>query len=301
MTGVRPTFPPTPTCLKRKRANGGLKGGPRAGCIGLRRMSFAFHILGTSSSGNCSVIETNGGRLMLDAGFQGPRLEAALAKLSLEARAIDAVFITHEHSDHCIGLAALIRQNPALKVFANRETARRIQGALKVRPDWQIFETGTTFEFRGHQITSIPIPHDATDPVGFAVDCPAADACPARRVTWLTDLGHATEVIRHHVALADILVLEANYDEEMLDASGRPQHLKQRIRGNFGHLSNIAARDLLLGLREWQATELYLGHLSKECNRPTIVDALMNEVRAHKTDLRVMVIDPLEDNPVSLR
>ena len=262
-------------------------------------MAFAFHILGTSSSGNCSLLEAGGVRVMLDAGFQGPRLEASLQKLGIEARALDAVFITHEHSDHCIGLPALLRQNPTLKVFANRETARRIQGTLKVRPDWQLFETGTTFEFRSLQVTSIPIPHDAADPVGFAIDCPAEDARPAKRVTWLTDLGHATDVVKHHCALADVLVLESNYDDEMLDLSKRPPHLKQRIRGNHGHLSNLAARDLLLGLREWQTTELFLGHLSKECNRTILVDEVMNAVRAKKDDLRVTVVDPLEETPVS--
>ena len=86
----------------------------------------------------------------------------------------------------------------------------------------------------------------------------------------------------------------------MLDLSKRPISLKQRIRGNFGHLSNVQTRDLLLSLREWQTTELYLGHLSKECNRTIIIDALMNEVRAKKGDLRITVVDPLEDNPVSL-
>lgn len=263
-------------------------------------MPFAFHILGTSSSGNCSILEAGGARVMLDAGFPGPRLEASLRRLGTEARALDAVLITHEHSDHCVGLAALLRQNPALKVFANRETARRIQAMLKVRPDWQLFETGTTFELRGLQVTSIPVPHDAAEPVGFAIDCPADGAQPGRRVTWLTDLGHADDIVRHHAALADVLVLEANYDEEMLDLSKRPLSLKQRIRGNFGHLSNIQARDLLMRLREWRATELYLGHLSKECNRTVIVDQLMNELREHKTDLRVTVVDPLEDNPVSL-
>lgn len=263
-------------------------------------MAFAFHILGTSSSGNCSLLEAGGVRLMIDAGFPGPRLEASLRGLGLEARALDAVFITHEHADHCVGLPALLRQNPLLKVFANRETARRIKDTLKSQPDWQLFETGTTFEFRGLHITSIPIPHDAADPVGFAFDLPPESAGPARRLTWLTDLGHVTPVVRHHVALADILVLEANYDDEMLDLSKRPAALKQRIRGNFGHLSNLQTQELLLGLREWRATELYLGHLSKECNRTIIVDALMNAVRERKADLRVTVVDPLEDNPVSL-
>jgi phosphoribosyl 1,2-cyclic phosphodiesterase len=263
-------------------------------------MSFAFHILGTSSSGNCSLLEAGGSRVMLDAGFQGPRLEASLRTLGLETAALDAVLITHEHADHCVGLSALLRRQPSLKVFANRETARRIQGTLKIRPDWQLFETGATFEFRGLRITSIPIPHDAADPVGFAVDCPAEGSGAARRVTWLTDLGHVTDVVRHHAALADVLVLESNYDDEMLELSKRPLHLKQRIRGRHGHLSNAAARDLLLGLREWRATELCLGHLSKECNRTVLVEDAMRAVRDVRTDMRVSVFDPLEDRPLTI-
>ncbi|MFM7397933.1 MAG: MBL fold metallo-hydrolase [Verrucomicrobiota bacterium] len=263
-------------------------------------MAFAFHILGTSSSGNCSLIEAGGARVMLDAGFQGPRLEGSLRSLGLATAAIDAVLITHEHTDHCVGLPALLRRHPALKVFANRETARRIQSTLKVRPDWQLFETGASFDYRGLTITSIPIPHDAADPVGFAVDCPAEDGAAARRVTWLTDLGHVTDVVRHHAALADVLVLESNYDEEMLDLSKRPPHLKQRIRGRHGHLSNDAARDLLTGLREWRAKELCLGHLSKECNRTILVEEAMREVRESRGDLRVSVFDPLEERPLTI-
>jgi phosphoribosyl 1,2-cyclic phosphodiesterase len=263
-------------------------------------MAFAFHILGTSSSGNCSLLEAGGTRLLIDAGFQGPRLETSLQKLGIEMRALDGVLITHEHSDHCIGLAALLRQNPLLKVYANQETAHRIQATQKIKPFWQIFETGTTFNVGATEVTAIPIPHDAADPVGFAIDCPAEDHQPKRRVTWLTDLGHVTPVVRHHAALADVLVLEANYDEEMLELSKRPLMLKQRIRGKHGHLSNVAARDLLLSLKEWQAVELYLGHLSKECNRTVIVDNVMEEVSATKSDLRVTVVDPLDENPVSL-
>ncbi len=263
-------------------------------------MAFAFHILGTSSSGNCSLLESRGTRILIDAGFPGPRLEASFQKLGLEVKAIDGVLITHEHSDHCIGLASLLRQNPLLKVYANQETVHRIQATLKVKPQWQIFETGTTFNLGSLEVTSIPIPHDAADPVGFAIDCGAEDHQAKRRVTWLTDLGHVTPVVRHHVSLADVLVLESNYDEEMLELSQRPPHLKQRIRGKHGHLSNTAAQELLLGLKEWQATQLYLGHLSKECNRTTIVENCMQQVRDAKTDLQVTVIDPLEEMPTSL-
>ena len=283
---------------KRKNVNGGLKVHSSVFASD-PSMAFAFHILGTSSSGNCSILQADDTRIMIDAGFPGPRLESSLTKIGIEVPAIDAIFITHEHTDHCIGLTALLRQNPLLKVFANRETARRIQSTQKIRPNWQIFETGTTFEFRNLKITSIPIPHDAADPVGFAFDCPHADSGGHKRVTWLTDLGHATDVVRHHCALADILVLEANYDDEMLDLSKRPISLKQRIRGNHGHLSNHDARDLLLGLKEWQTSHLYLGHLSKECNRTILVDEVMQAVRHHKEDLQVSVIDPLEENPVS--
>ena len=263
-------------------------------------VSFAFHVLGTSSSGNCSVLRAGGKTVLIDVGFAWPRLAKALAQVGVEPASIDAVFITHEHSDHCSGLPALLGRNPGLKVYANAETAHRIGYTQKISPIWRKFQTGGAFEYHGLTVTPFPIPHDAADPVGYAFDCPGEAGASARRVTWMTDLGHVTPVAREQAEAADILVLESNYDDEMLDLSKRPAHLKQRIRGRHGHLSNLAALDLLRSIKAERLSHLCLGHLSKECNRTVIVDGLMAEVRSARPDLRVTVFDPLEEAPADL-
>jgi phosphoribosyl 1,2-cyclic phosphodiesterase len=263
-------------------------------------VSFAFHVLGTSSSGNCSVLRAGGKTVLIDVGFAWPRLSVALAKVGVEPRSIDAVFITHEHSDHCSGLPALLGRNPGLKVYANAETALRIGYTQKVSPVWKKFQTGGAFDYNGITVTPFSIPHDAADPVGFAFDCPGLAGASSRRVTWMTDLGHVTPVAKAQAEAADILVLESNYDDEMLDLSKRPAPLKQRIRGRHGHLSNLAALDLLRSIKAERLSHICLGHLSKECNRATIVEQLMVEVRGERPDVRVTVFDPLEESPAEL-
>ena len=263
-------------------------------------MAFAFHILGTSSSGNCAVLRAGGRTVLIDVGFAWPRLSAGLACLGIEPRQIDAVFLTHEHGDHCNGLPGLLARHPGLKVFANRETARRIGHLQKIAPIWQLFDTGAAFEALGLKVEAFPIPHDAADPVGYAFECPGEGGVAGRRVTWMTDLGHVTPAARAQAEAADILVLESNYDEEMLDLSKRPSHLKQRIRGHHGHLGNLAALELMRSVRAERLAHLCLGHLSKECNRTVIVEGHMAEVRAARPDLRVSVFDPLEDRAADL-
>jgi phosphoribosyl 1,2-cyclic phosphodiesterase len=263
-------------------------------------VAFSFHVLGTSSSGNCSVLRAGGRTILIDVGFAWPRLSAGLTALGIEPRQIDGVLLTHEHGDHCCGLPALLGRHPGLKVFANRETARRIGALQKVAPIWQLFDTGSTFETMGFSVNPFPIPHDAADPVGYAIQCPPEGGVPGRKVTWMTDLGHVTPQARAQAEAADILVLESNYDDEMLDLSKRPVHLKQRIRGNHGHLSNLAALDLLRSVRAEGLGHLCLGHLSKECNRTVIVEGLMAEVRSTRPSVRLTVFDPLESSPAEL-
>src|SRR5450432_1367792 len=125
-----------------------------------------FRILSSGSSGNSELVVTEGARLLLDAGFSARRLNALLADSGDSLERIDAIFVTHEHSDHASGIESL-KKFPHLKFFANAATARAIQKTLTWSPEWKIFATGSSFPFRDLDIESFPIPHDAQDPVGF--------------------------------------------------------------------------------------------------------------------------------------
>ena len=260
-----------------------------------------FSILGSSSAGNCALLATGGCRVLIDAGLTARRLEEMLKGLGTGLGEIDAIFLTHEHGDHISGLGGLARF-PHIKVFANRETARATQGRLRFRPQWEFFETGTTFKFRDLEVTSFSLPHDAADPVGYLFAAgEGTEASPKRRLAWCTDLGHVTELVRERIRGADVLVLESNYDAELLDKAERPFALKQRIRSRHGHLSNAAAHELLRTTEGASWRRVFLAHLSRECNDVALVRETYAGLAAVGRRFCVEVVDPRDGAMAALR
>ncbi|MEM9227551.1 MAG: MBL fold metallo-hydrolase, partial [Verrucomicrobiota bacterium] len=201
-------------------------------------MSVQFRILGSSSSGNAALLSSPETKILIDAGFSAKRLDAMLQACGESLSKIDAIFVTHEHCDHIAGLKGL-RRYPGIKVFANRDTARAIQPRLSHRPDWQLLETGRSFRYADLEVTAFSVPHDACDPVGYVfAHGDGSLFAPYRSVAWATDLGYVPANVQEKIRQADLLVLEANHDSEMLEKDTvRPWSLKQRIRGRHGHLS----------------------------------------------------------------
>lgn len=264
-------------------------------------MNFRLHILGSSSAGNSGLLVTPKARILIDAGFSSSQIKRRLAAVGENIEDLDAVFITHEHSDHCKGVPVLAKlERPVF--FANQSTARAVEsGCEKVTPRWKIFETGSTFEFLGITICAFSIPHDAADPVGytFTVPSPAPDA-PAHTLAWVTDLGYAPQLVREKIKHADCLVLESNYDAGMLDRSTRPPSLKQRIKGRHGHLSNDLAQEVLMTLGCERLRHVFLAHLSQECNHPDRVQDILTSVRLLHPQCVFSVIPPDCEVPLSL-
>lgn len=240
-------------------------------------MAMRLCILGSGSAGNCALLQTEGARVLVDAGFSARRLGELLAGIGETLARVDAIFLTHEHGDHAAGIEGL-KKFPHVRVFANSGTSRAVQGGLSHRPDWQLFETGSRFRFRDLEIETFAVPHDAADPVGFLFHCGQVDDMfsPRRSLAWLTDLGHAPQHIRERIREADVLVVEANHCPEMLKADvKRPWSVKQRISGRHGHLSNEAARELLASVANPRWQRVFLAHLSRDCNSPAAVEAAL--------------------------
>lgn len=233
-----------------------------------------FQIFGSSSSGNCAILETEQTRILVDAGFSGRKIESFLRANALEVSDVEAVFLTHEHGDHIAGIRGLARHSH-LEFYATHGTATATQKTASKDLKWKIFESGCTFRFRDLEVTALKIPHDAYDPVGFVFRT-GGDSLfnPLQTIVWLTDLGYVPEGTAEIVRHADVLILESNHDLEMLEQDPhRPFSLKQRIRGRHGHLSNDAARMFLDQIGESRWSHVLLGHLSKDCNTPEKVHA----------------------------
>ena len=234
-------------------------------------MPVRLTILGSGSSGNCAYVETDEARILIDAGFSLRQLRQRLATIGRGPENLTGILITHEHSDHVGGLAAL-NEKLHIPVYCNRLTRDAIEYQLKIKLDCRVFATGASFEIGDLSVDSFSIPHDAQDPVGFLLRTSAGN------IGFLTDLGHATRLVLERVRRANVLVLESNHDVKMLqDCPHRPWSLKQRILGRHGHLSNEAAADAAEQIMSAELRHLYLGHLSRECNHPELAHRVANE------------------------
>lgn len=256
-------------------------------------MQADFHILSSSSLGNCALLRTGHSKILIDAGLSGKRIEGMLQKIGESLDTIDAVFLTHEHQDHAQGIRGLAKRAD-LPVHANRDTAAAVQEKLTKRPNWQIFQTGSSFRFRDLDVRSFSIPHDAYDPVGFSFHWGSRDDLFHKpgSLAWVTDLGYVPEHVKIQLREVQTLVIESNYDEEMLEKdTRRPWSTKQRIRGRHGHLSNDAAYQLLEDLNGASDLQsVHLAHLSKDCNCPEKVRTRFSPL--DQGSLKIHVVDP---------
>ena len=252
-------------------------------------VSVKFTILGSGSAGNCAYLETGEARILVDAGFSPRQIRLRLAGLGKTPENLSAILLTHEHSDHIGGLLGLADKFH-IPVYCNRGTqdgtiwafkekwskktnlALESAGTFKSKIDWRLFETGATFEIGDVGIETFSIPHDAQDPVGYVLHHSAG------KIGFATDLGHVTKLVLERIRQANVLVLESNHDVKMLqDCPRRSWALKQRILGRHGHLSNVTAADTVAQIMSAGLRQLYLAHLSRECNTPELAHHIMAE------------------------
>lgn len=242
-------------------------------------MRATITILGSGSAGNCAFIETPRLRLLIDAGFSGRQIALRLASIGRKIEEVNAVLLTHEHNDHIQGLRVLCKRYE-IPVYANRLTAEAVQEEMPELKQWRVFQTGHAFELGDLLVESFTVPHDAHDPVGFLLRHETGN------IGVLTDLGHCTRLVIERVKPANVLMLETNHDMRLLqDDAVRPWSVKQRILSRFGHLSNEAAAEAAAQIAHDGLRHVFLGHLSRDCNRPELAHRAVTEA-LHKTGAR---------------
>ncbi len=237
-------------------------------------MALRVCVLGSGSAGNCSWVDSDHTAILVDAGLSARETVRRLEGIGVAPETIAAVCLTHEHTDHTAGLTAL-HQRRRLPVFANAGTIEGLQlrnGCRNVT--WNIFTTGVPFRIGDLVVEPFSVPHDAYDPVGFVISASEA------RVGIVTDMGTVTALIRERLRACRAIIIEANHDETLLRQAERPWHLKQRIIGRQGHLSNEHAAELVCELAGGELSVVYLAHLSRECNRPELaLEATLGRLR----------------------
>lgn len=224
-----------------------------------------FCSLFSGSSGNSIFIDVNGVKLLFDAGLSGVKIEKALSTIGVTADELSAVFVSHEHIDHVRGVGVLSRRY-GIPVYANRNTWAAMESLVgKVSVDnVRFFVTGEEICIGDAIVSAFPTPHDAAESVGFCV----SDG--EKKVAIATDIGHMTDGILSCLLGCELVLLESNHDLRMLQVGSYPYPLKQRIQGDFGHLSNDAAGEVAVRLAQSGTKKIFLGHLSQENNYPEL-------------------------------
>ncbi len=232
-----------------------------------------FSPLCSGSSGNASYFEAGDTRLLIDAGVTGKKAEALLSEVGVDPSSLTGILVTHEHSDHIQGVGVLSRRY-GIPVYADAECFAEMLPLIGNIPArlMRIFEPDHDFFIRNVRVFPFSTPHDAAHPVGYALTC---SGC---KVSVMTDIGYADQRMLEAVAGSDVLLLESNHDPDMLRAGSYPQHLKTRILGRKGHLSNEDAGKALARLFQTGVRTAVLGHLSAENNTPELALATVKAV-----------------------
>jgi len=237
--------------------------------------------LQSGSNGNCIYIEAGGVKLLIDAGISDIQVEERLAFHDRDAAAVDAVLISHDHVDHSRSMGVLSRKF-GLPIYATAKTYRAANRyGLGEIGDLRHFAAGETVQFGKVTVETISTPHDGVDGVVFVVD----DG--KHRLGILTDLGHVFTGLDDLIASLDAVLLESNYDPDMLANGSYPDWLKERIAGPAGHISNCEAAELLLAAASKRMKWACLGHLSQDNNTPKLALATHRKLLGDRLPLHV--------------
>ena len=228
-----------------------------------------FASLGSGSRGNATLVEAGATRVLLDCGFSCAETEKRLTRLGLDARQVDAILVTHEHSDHISGVARFSRRF-GIPVWMTAGTEAVHRGGEVAAS--HCFSSHQPFRIGDLEIAPYPVPHDAREPCQFVFSDGAV------RLGVLTDAGSITAHMVQALDGLDALILECNHDPELLARGPYPARLQQRVGGRYGHLSNQQAADLLKQIATTRLQHLVAAHLSEKNNRVDLARAALAQV-----------------------
>lgn len=250
-------------------------------------MALFITSIASGSNGNCYYIGNATEAVLIDAGISCREVEKRMKRLGLSLQKVKALFISHEHSDHIQGVPVLAKKYglPVYITTATLHSSRLRMSGHPVLP----FQNHQTIAIGNLSITTFSKAHDAVDPYSFVV------ANNEIKVGVFTDIGTPCAHLIRHFSECHAAFLEANYDEHLLQHGSYPAHLKARIRGGQGHLSNKQALELFKTHRPAYMSYLLLGHLSKNNNCPKLVQELFD---AHAGDTKIVIASRYEETPV---
>lgn len=245
---------------------------------------FNFCSLYSGSSGNSLFVQTDNTKILVDAGESAKKIETALNSIDVNINDIDAVIVTHEHSDHIKGLTTISKKFD-IPIYANKETWDAMPQVGEKTKNQNLFNINEKFEIGDLKIIPFSIPHDAANPCGFNI------FYNNQKISIATDIGHIDKKIIKNLEESSFILLESNYDPNILSYSKYPYSLKQRIAGPNGHLSNEAAGKTVSYLLNFGLKNVMLGHLSKENNFPEL---------AYKTVIDELYANNFDENKIKI-
>lgn len=250
-------------------------------------MSLFIASINSGSNGNCYYVGNSQEAVLIDAGISCRETEKRMKRMGLSIEKVKAIFVSHEHGDHITGVPALSKKY-GLPVYITNTTFAN--STIPIEPALQKdFSAGKSISIGNLSIKAFSKFHDASDPYSFLISHNAI------HVGVFTDLGRACQQLVHHFSQCHAAFLEANYDTVMLEKGNYPYHLKKRISGGNGHLSNHQALTLFLHHKAPHLSHLILSHLSKNNNDPQLVAELFN---AHKGDTQIIVASRYKESAV---
>ncbi len=218
-------------------------------------------VLASGSRGNAILLRSGRHSLLMDCGISVRKLKIRLEQMGEELPRLEAIFVSHEHTDHTCGLEHLCEKMPA-PVFATEGTWEKMS-ALNLDAKEKL-RCGDKIKLKGFVVQAFRVPHDANEPVGFLIEA------EEKKMALVTDLGSVNGLIRERLKGANLVILESNHDPELLRNGRYPWPLKQRILGKYGHLSNQDCASLLTGIQSCGLSWAVLAHLSDDNNTPEL-------------------------------